>query len=317
MEDQLFPDIEFTVKELQDRLGVAQNHSRIRSEMKKFKSLTFEIPEYDKEGNIIKYIYRSWFEEIEYHVKNGKITAKFDNKIKPMLLLIRERITKYDINYVLQMKSAYSIRIYELLKEYQKIGHRTYLVKELMEVLVIPKSLKIYGNFKKRVLLTAQNELKQFSDITFEIDEIKEGRSVVKIKFIIKKNLSKKTNTNVAIDADIIDKVVLKNMKYKEFISYIREEYVFSDIAETNDINTGKSILLSVNEKGLLYNKYNIRTRYNSSQAEVFWKYLYSIKNKITEAEPREQRQKRKSVIPENLDIFDIYENLDNFLPKN
>lgn len=316
MEDQLFPDIEFTVKELQERLGVAQNHTRIRSEMKRFKSLTFEMPVYNDEGKLEKYIYRSWFEEIEYHIKDGRITAKFDSKIKPMLLQIKERITKYDINFILQMKSSYSIRIYELLKEYQRIGHRTYEVKELMDILSVPKALKTYSNFKKRVLLQAESELNEFADIAFDLEEIKQGRAVAKLRFNIKKNIPKVKPKNKIVEADVVEKIDIKDMDYKQFISYIRENYIYSDIVQTNDPSSGVSILLSVNDKGLLYNKHNLRSRYNASKAEALWKYLFSIKTDIPDPEPKEVRQKQKGILPDGINIFDLYEDESEIVVK-
>ncbi|MRB31447.1 RepB family plasmid replication initiator protein, partial [Bacillus thuringiensis] len=43
-----------------------------------------------------------------------------------------------------------------------------------------------YTNFKQRVLNPSQKELNQKTDISFEFEEIKSGRKVKKIRFIIR-----------------------------------------------------------------------------------------------------------------------------------
>lgn len=49
----------------------------------------------------------------------------------------------------------------------------------------VDKEYKLYTNFKAKVILKAQEELKQKTDIYFEFEEIKTGRAVTEIKFLI------------------------------------------------------------------------------------------------------------------------------------
>ena len=76
----------------------------------------------------------------------------------------------------MKLKSSYAIRIYELLKQYEKLQERTFLLDELRKMLGAEDIYPAYGNFKQRVLLPAQKELKKKTDISFEIEEIKKGR---------------------------------------------------------------------------------------------------------------------------------------------
>jgi len=84
------------------------------------------------------------------------------------------------------MKSNYSMRIYQLLKQYQKIGYRNFNVEELRYLMKIPTSYS-YNHIKERVFVQAQKEMEEHSDITFKFEEIKTGRKITDIKFIIKK----------------------------------------------------------------------------------------------------------------------------------
>jgi len=59
-------------------------------------------------------------------------------------------------------------------------------------MLGIEKKYKYYGNIKDKIILKAQKELKEKTDIAFEFIEIKEGRKrVVGIIFVIFKNVIK------------------------------------------------------------------------------------------------------------------------------
>ena len=81
----------------------------------------------------------------------------------------------------------------KLLKQYEKIQERTFSLNDLRVLLGAEDIYPAYGNFKQRVLLPAQKELKSKTDISFDLEEIKRGEEVAKVKFIIH---SDKQNTN-------------------------------------------------------------------------------------------------------------------------
>ncbi len=78
------------------------------------------------------------------------------------------------------------------MKQYEKLKERVFLLVDLRKMLGAEDFYPAYGNFKQRVLVPAQKELKKKTDISFEIEEIKEGRQVEKIKFIIRGHHIKK-----------------------------------------------------------------------------------------------------------------------------
>jgi hypothetical protein len=138
----------------------------------------------------------SWLSSVEYFKGTGIIELCFDPKLKPYLLQLKKRFTTYRLKEVIQLKSSFSIRIYELLKQYVKIGERIFLLETLKASLGIgPTKYSLYGDFKKRVLLVAQSEVAEKTDISFEFKEIKEGRKVVKIKFIINSQNTEPTSS--------------------------------------------------------------------------------------------------------------------------
>ncbi|MGE7921202.1 replication initiation protein [Viridibacillus sp. NPDC093762] len=131
----------------------------------------------------------SWLSYVAYNEGQGTISMRFDDFWKPYILQLQKNFTTYRLGSITNLNSAYSIRLYELLKQWQKIRKRTYALDELREMLGVPEgSYKLYANFKQRVLLTAQKELLEESDILFDFKEIKVGRSVGKIEFFIYHN---------------------------------------------------------------------------------------------------------------------------------
>lgn len=121
--------------------------------------------------------------DIEKH-----IWVSFHPKLKPYLLELKQRYLVYDIRSILSLKSVHSIRIYELLKQYEKIGERSFNVDELKSILgIAPEEYSLYGHFKNKVISKAQSDLEnnEDTDIRFTFEEIKEGRKVIKIRFLI------------------------------------------------------------------------------------------------------------------------------------
>jgi plasmid replication initiation protein len=132
-----------------------------------------------------KVIQVAWLSYVAYNESEGTIDIRFDPFLRPYLLELKREFTSYKLENVVKLKSTYAIRIYELLKQYEKIQERTFLLKDLRKLLGAEDIYPAYGNFKQRVLIPAQKELKAKTDISFKLEEIKSGRRVTKIKFII------------------------------------------------------------------------------------------------------------------------------------
>lgn len=130
----------------------------------------------------------AWFASAEYSEGEGIVEIEISKKLKPYLLELKRYFTQYELSNVIKMKSFYSIRIYELLKQYESIAVRVFELDRLRDILGIkPDKYKLYGHFKAKVLLVAQQEIGEKTDLNFDFEEIKDGRKVVEIKFTIRK----------------------------------------------------------------------------------------------------------------------------------
>lgn len=176
-----FPRVTFTVQEFLDATGIKGNgyHQKIDQISKELSSKTIDITTKDNKSG--KYF--PWFSEVSYD--DGFVVIEFNYKIKPLLLELEGQFTKYNYMYIGDMKSGYSIRLFELMKQYAKIGKRRIRVDTLKKMLGIEDKYEKYSQFKLRVLNQAKKELDQKEDLTFRFEEIKEGRKVVELIFHI------------------------------------------------------------------------------------------------------------------------------------
>jgi plasmid replication initiation protein len=187
-----FIGLEIKVSELAALMDINLKYAyrEIQKTTKKLMGRVIHIPE--ETGWLLTH----WVSSCRYHHKKGTVSFKFDENLKPYLLQLREEFTKVHLDVVAQFQSIYTIRIYQLLKAFVGIGWREISIDELKEML----GLKLgqyaeYRDFNKRVITEAKKEMDAVdengmnkSDLTFEVETIREGRKITCLKFIIIKN---------------------------------------------------------------------------------------------------------------------------------
>lgn len=179
--DSDFKTYTLPIKEFTNLLGLKgkPKYGELRQITKEMMKKVFEV-RIDK-----KVIQVSWLSYVAYNETEGTIDIRFDPFLRPYLLELKREFTSYRLENVVKLKSSYSIRLYELLKQYEKLQERTFDLQILRGMLGAKDIYPAYGNFKQRVIIPAQKELKKRTDISFEIEEIKTGRRVDKVKFLI------------------------------------------------------------------------------------------------------------------------------------
>jgi plasmid replication initiation protein len=182
-----------------------------------------------------------WLSSAVYRKGKGSVELRFDPVLKPYLLQLKTLFMSYELGNILRLKGMYSIRIYELLKQYETIGRRRFLLEELKHILKIDSEYQQYRDFKKFVLAPSQNEISEKTDISYSIDEIKKGRKVIALIFEIKSK--KKARENKAKKAtpsekktgnQIVDQLVNLGIIQKtaeELVGEYSEEHIQAEIA--------------------------------------------------------------------------------------
>ena len=125
----------------------------------------------------------------------GFVQISFDPHLKPFLLALKGHFTLYELRAVIRLKNHYSLRLYQFLKYNEGIARRTrnksivVSVEWLQQYLGIENnSYKAYGSFKQRILVPARKDIQQKTDLLFDFEQQKEGRSVKRLEFIWRHN---------------------------------------------------------------------------------------------------------------------------------
>ena len=110
----------------------------------------------------------------------------------PLMFLYKEKYLTYRLSNALRVKSPNQIRMYEILKQYEKIGSRILSVEELRRQIGIDeKEYPRFGDFKVRVLDGCQKALAKYTDIKYTYEPYgsrgKAGK-ILYLRFFVQKN---------------------------------------------------------------------------------------------------------------------------------
>jgi plasmid replication initiation protein len=133
-----------------------------------------------------------WLSYVKYVRGSGVVRLRFDKSLKPYFIQLKSHFTKYQSNYVMDFKSQYSIRLYELLKMDSfklKNGQfeKYFEVSELRLILgVDKKDYALFADFRRFVIQPATTEISDKTDL-FINDVLygKTGRKVTNITFVV------------------------------------------------------------------------------------------------------------------------------------
>lgn len=128
----------------------------------------------------------AWLSSAKYFTGKGEVELCFDPKMKTYLLQLQSRFTSFKLANVIKLRSRYSVRIYELLKQYEGLGSRSFELTELRRIIgLAPDELSRWNDFHRKVLDVAKRELPQKTDLGFNYSTRKNGRAVASVSFEI------------------------------------------------------------------------------------------------------------------------------------
>lgn len=191
------------------------------------------------------------------HYIDGVFSLEFNPKMKDYLFELKDKYTSYNLANVLDFKSEYSFRVYEICKmdawmlsDAMPVNVAEYGLSELRCIigdvdtsgrklqammhadkpdwdkiveLAPNKSHERWDNFRRQVLDIAKKEINEQSDICIDYKPVKSGKGakVVKVKFFIKRNEENKNSISVQ-----------KNMKNVENLNKEYEKKLYSPSPE-------------------------------------------------------------------------------------
>jgi len=183
-EDTEFHLYEFNIKDFCEICGIdepsGKHYLALKETILNLKRKCFWIPIGDGQEATV-----SWIDKAIINKKIGIIKIKLDNDMKPFLLELQKNFTSYELDYILVMKSKYSIRLYELFKSHEFMSKCTYDIEHL-KLLLSVTTYENFKDFRNRVLEPALREINIYSDIFVTYTATKKDRKYDKITFEIK-----------------------------------------------------------------------------------------------------------------------------------
>jgi len=189
--DKDFKSYEIRVKDFAKMFGLEKRNNIYKAVENAAKELAGKRLDISRDG---KEIYVSWLSYVEYVEGSGIVKVEFHRSLKPYLLQLQEygNFTKYQVNHVVNFKSQYSIRLYELLKQKaftatEKKFSRCFEIESFRSILGIAvNEYEVFSNLRRKVIEPAVKEVSANTDL--EIEEVrygKTGRKITDITFYV------------------------------------------------------------------------------------------------------------------------------------
>lgn len=183
-------EYEFNIRDYCKVCGIdydnGKNYADIKATLKRLSDRSMWLD--DGNGEVLV----RWLAKVRTNKRSGKALIELDRDLVPFLFDLGQRFTQYQLYNILAMRSAFSVRIYELAKSYAFQKSKTFDILELKHLLMLDdiKSYNRFPDFRRKVLEKAQEEINALTDINVYFEPITKGRKVVKLKLRIEqKNL--------------------------------------------------------------------------------------------------------------------------------
>lgn len=185
--DEYILDYEFSIREYCKICGIdynnGKNYANVKETLKKLSDRSMWVEFGDTE------VLCRWLAKVKTNKKSGIAQIRIDEDLAPYLFNLQQRFTEYELYNILGMKSAFSHRLYEILKSYEFQKTIVLELDKLKEMLGVEnvKSYDRFPDFRRFALEIALNEINELTDINVSYDTEKTGRKVTKIIFKIKR----------------------------------------------------------------------------------------------------------------------------------
>lgn len=101
----------------------------------------------------------------EYKDKEGFLSVKFSEDMMPLIFELKQKYTSMLLENFKNLDSVYSLRLYELLCQYQNTGKREITVEDLRFLLDCVETNKEFKFFKLRVIEPSIKEINEKSNL--------------------------------------------------------------------------------------------------------------------------------------------------------
>jgi plasmid replication initiation protein len=124
-----------------------------------------------------------WVYMAEYKKGEGKVRLGFSPEIAPYLTMLHKRFTSYKLEDVASLRSAYAIRLFEMLVQFSETGLFVISVVDFKLRLGLDEKYDRFSNLKARVIDPAVKDLVTKTSLDIAWQGIKKGKTVERLEF--------------------------------------------------------------------------------------------------------------------------------------
>ncbi|MBF7694207.1 replication initiation protein RepM [Acinetobacter pollinis] len=158
----------------------------------------FSYQSLSEKGNVINHKSR-WVSEVAYVDNEAVVRLIFSPAIVPLITRLEEQFTKYEMQQISNLTSAYAVRLYEILIAWRSTGQTSLILLNdfRRKIGVLDTEYKRMYDFKKYVLDIAIKQVNQHTDIIVAVEQHKTGRSITGFSFSFKQKQTENKSSNL------------------------------------------------------------------------------------------------------------------------
>lgn len=177
--------------------------------------------------NVFDWSVFGFISRYDYLSEDKSFILKIERTIYDMVKNYPEGYTPLNLKLLLTLDGKYTFRFYELLRLWTGTKSKiNYSIDELKEFLALEnkKAYETYANFKNKVIFPAIKELNETGKFKIDYKEVKNGRKVSSIDFIVEdleprryfSEKSNETDTKKSLECIDMPKIVEDDFDYSQ-----------------------------------------------------------------------------------------------------
>lgn len=267
-------DLKYTIyaKDIELLTGREWNYQQLRKSTEDIGSRMFEIETETSYKQI-------WlFQSVEYLTGKGAFEVMISEPAKPLFFELKNNFTHFQLKSVLGCTSSYAKRLYMLACQWRTVGRfpKPIPIIELKKMLglVDKKGKEQYtqiGQLKEKVLDIAKKQINENTDMHFDYELYKKGRSFEYIQIFVDSSKNKPRQLEIDYSQDITYQKNIRNVMayglnkgqaeaivkdgYENFVKFVDDVNQRVRKNEINVENASAYIIGAYQKKGILPKK--------------------------------------------------------------
>ena len=234
------------IREFEELFGVSLHTTHFNDTIEKIMNRKLRIRNKDGKISVINlYSKFEWLDD--NNCKQVEVTCNYD--IVPYLFELKDNYTSYKIVNIVNLNSVSKIRLYEICKQYQKLGNIRLEIKDLQEMLCC--RITEFRDFNQKILKPAIKDINQYTDMQISYEKNLSCRKVVALTFTIKKKeLSLPVETGENVVENQYD-TALQNLYYR-----CNEAYTIEQLKIMIDYIENSGVKINISLDNYIYSVY-------------------------------------------------------------